>query len=128
MMSTVAALSWSVTKIVLRTVGIKERSFMCGSITVHVQLVSQVQRYLMCTLTICTLQVLYRNYIISSLHTDIHHGIPELLFSIFVNVMHGCGNFNDCPSVLNHLLKSNCFHLPLPLYILLDIAFLILLH
>ena len=87
-MSTVGALSWSVTKIVLRTVGIKERSFMCASITVHVQLVSQVQRYLTCTLTICTLQALHRNYIISSLHTNILHGIAELLFSVFVNVMH----------------------------------------
>ena len=39
---------------VLRSVGMKERSFTCASIAVHVQLVSQAQRYFTCTLTMCT--------------------------------------------------------------------------
>ena len=127
-MSTVGALSWSVTKIVLRTVGIKERSFMCASITVHVQLVSQVQRYLM-----CTLNYMYITGLIPELNYfrfAYRHSpwYPRIAFQHFCECHACCGNFNDCPSLLNHLLKSNCFHLPLPLHFLLGIAFLILLH
>jgi hypothetical protein len=35
-----------------------------------------------------------------------------------------CENFNDCPSVQNHLIKSYCFHLSVPLYLILEAAFL----
>jgi hypothetical protein len=104
---------------VLRSIGMYEGSVTCASITVHVQLVSQAQRYFMCTLTMCTVQAFYQNYILASLQTSIIlHDIPELL-QHFCKCHACCCNFNDCPSVQNHLLKSYCFHLSLPLYLIL---------
>lgn len=39
--------------------------------------------------SMCTIQAFYQNYILASLQTgNSLHDIPELLFSISVNVMH----------------------------------------
>jgi len=51
--------------------------------------------------SMCTIQAFYQNYILASLQTRISlNDIPELFFSIFVNVMHACCcNFNDYPKI-----------------------------
>ena len=85
-------------------------------------------RYFTCTLTIYTLQALYQNHIISCLHTSsILHDIPKLFFPAGLWYYTCCGNFSDCPFVENHLLKSYCISLCLPLYLILGRAFLSLL-
>jgi len=63
---------------VLRAVGMKKRILTCASIAVHVQLVSQAQRYFTCTLIMLKLQALYKNQIIYSLQTNsVLHDIPN---------------------------------------------------
>ena len=76
------------------------------NVTVHVKLVSQAQSYFTCTLC-----AQYRPF-------------TRIVFRHFCKCHACCCNFNDCPSVQNHLLKRYCNHLSLPLCLILETAFL----
>jgi hypothetical protein len=80
------------------------KSLTCASIAVHVQLVTQAQRYYTCTLNNAYIIGLVPGPDNLVFRQTVFPMISQIIFHLVCECHAYCGNFNDCPSAINHQL------------------------